>query len=57
MIRRVTFMDDLIMIRKRSKGKELEAGEGGRGRRLKDSSAGAFNPRPCLTKTKNILFR
>ena len=31
MIRRVTFMDDLIMIRKRSKGKELEAGEGGGG--------------------------
>ena len=34
MIRRVTFMDDLIMIRKRSKGKELEAGgegSGGRG--------------------------
>ena len=28
MIRRVTFMDDLIMIRKRSKGKELEAGGG-----------------------------
>ena len=31
MIRRVTFMDDLIMIRKRSKGKELEAGRGGEG--------------------------
>lgn len=38
MIRRVTFADDLIMIRKRSKGKELEeGGGGGRGGRLKGS--------------------
>ena len=29
MIRRVTFVDDLIMIRKRSKGKELDGGGGG----------------------------
>ena len=50
MIRRVTFVDDLIMIRKRSKGKELDGG-GGRGGRLKGSLGrgvppGLSNPEP-----------